>query len=282
MAKVPGSCGELAQGIINGGDLLITCPISWHSAVEFNFSERAGDEKENCKSYAAVRNFLSSRGCGRRFSLKIESQLPRGKGMASSSADIAASCAAAAKALGEAVAPDEIKNIALAIEPTDGVFFPGIVAFDHVRGGTLVNLGEPPKIKLAIFDFGGEIDTIDFNKRADLKPLRRAKQEEFAEAYSLVKEGIATGNPVLVGKGATVSALANQNILPKPHLEKMIIIGNHCGALGVNVAHSGTVAGVLFDSSVAGEFEKCVADILALCPGLDYLGSATLAGGGIF
>ncbi|MDR2006830.1 MAG: hypothetical protein LBP78_06285 [Acidaminococcales bacterium] len=282
MARVPGSCGELVQGVIDGGDLLITCPISWYSEVSISFAGNAADEAENCKSYAAVRAFLRNHGCERPFSLTIASKLPRGKGMASSSADIAAACAAAACALNLPAAPDEIKEIALAIEPTDGVFFPGIVAFDHIRGERLITLGVPPAIKLAIFDCGGEIDTIAFNKRTDLKVLRLEKQEEFAQAYALVREGIAGGNPVLVAKGATISALANQKILNKPYLEKMIIIGNNCGALGVNAAHSGVVAGVLFDGACGGEFEKCVRDVLAACPGLNYLGSAGLVGGGIF
>ena len=284
MAKVPGSCGELAQGVIDGGDLLVTCPISWHSEVNINFAfaARAADETENCKSYAAARGFLRNHGCDRPFALKIVSKLPRGKGMASSSADIAAACAAAACALDLPVAPDEIKKIALTIEPTDGVFFPGIVAFDHIRGERLIPLGAPPPIKLAIFDFGGEIDTIAFNKRTELKALRVEKQEEFAQAYALVQEGIAEGNPVLVGKGATISALANQKILNKPYLEKMIVIGNNRGALGVNAAHSGAVAGVLFAGARGGELEKCVRDILSACPGLKYLGSADLSSGGIF
>jgi L-threonine kinase len=283
MAKVPGSCGELAQGVMDGGDLLITCPISWHSEVDIDFSAPAADEAENFKSYAAARAFLSRHGSDRPFSLTIRSELPRGKGMASSSSDIAAACAAAARALDLPVSPDEIKAIALSIEPTDGVFFPGIVAFDHIHGERLVHLGAPPAIKLAIFDFGGEIDTIAFNKRADLRALRLEKQEEFAESYALVREGLATGNPVLVGKGATISALANQKILRKPGLEKMILIGNGCGALGVNAAHSGAVAGILFDGGAsAGELGKCVRDVLAACPGLIYLGSADLVGGGIF
>ncbi|MDR3349067.1 MAG: hypothetical protein LBO03_05620 [Acidaminococcales bacterium] len=282
MAKVPGSCGELAQGFIDGGDLLVTCPISWHSEVNISFAADVADETKDCKAYAAVRQFLQNNGCGRPFALTVISKLPRGKGMASSSADIAAACAAAARALDLPVTPEEIKKIALAIEPTDGVFFPGIVAFDHIRGERLINLGAPPPIKLAIFDFGGEIDTIAFNKRNDLRALRLEKQEEFAQAYALVREGIADGNPVLVGKGATISALANQKILHKPYLEKMIVIGNNCGALGVNAAHSGAVAGVLFDGARGGELGKCVRDILAACPGLKYLGSADLVGGGIF
>ena len=282
MAKVPGSCGELAQGIINGRDMLITCPISWHSEVVIEFvPARPHDVEENYKSYEAVRQLLRNHRQERDFSLIIRSTLPRSKGMASSSADIAAACAAAAQALEFPVDLAEINKIALAIEPTDGVFFPGIVAFDHIRGDRLELLGEPPDIKLAIFDFGGEVDTTAFNRRTDLTALRRKRQADFAESYALIKEGLATGNPVLIGKGATISALSNQIILPKPCLEKIMLISSGYGALGVNIAHSGTVAGVLFDAGRFHEIKPCTAAILAGCPDLDYLGTVNLVPGGI-
>lgn len=284
MAIVPGSCGELAQGIFNGSDILITCPISWYSKIEIDFSRPDPvDEKQNYKSYQAVRALLAEYKLEQDFTLKINSQLPRGKGMASSSADIAAALAAAGSALALDVSAQEIREIALAIEPTDGVFLPGITAFDHIKGTVCEELGEPPKIRLAVFDFGGEVDTIAFNKRDDLTEMRLQKKDQFMEAYDLVKEGIATKNPVLIAKGATISALANQVILPKPDLEKIILIGNTYGALGVNVAHSGTVAGIMFAADVAdGAFDSCMHKILSDCPQLKYLGSAELVSGGIF
>lgn len=282
MAIVPGSCGELAQGVLDDNDILITCPISWYSDVSLTFrSPKPAEESENCKSYQAVRLLMAKHNIDKEFSLTINSKLPRGKGMASSSADIAASLAAAAKALALTVTADEICDIALTIEPTDGVFFSGITAFDHINGSVCDTLGEPPMIKLAIFDFGGEVDTIAFNKRGDLKELRAQKKDQFTEAYNLVREGLHTGNAVLVAKGATISALANQAILPKPSLEKIILIGNSCGALGVNVAHSGTVVGIMFGEDTS-EFDRCVETVCKNCPEVKYIGSANLVSGGIF
>ncbi len=282
MIKVPGSCGELAQGIFNGRNMLITCPINWYSAVTAKQAKApAGDKNKNCKSYAAVELLLKRYGQMLPVELQIQSDLPRGKGMASSSADIAASCQAVAKLLGKDLGEDEIKDIALAIEPTDGVFFSGIVAFDHIKGGVRQSLGDPPPIRIAVFDFGGEVDTITFNNNLDLTRIKNEKQLDFNEAYELIKEGLVSANPVLIGKGATISALANQKILPKPQLEKMIIEGNKYGALGVNVAHSGTVAGVLFDKSMLFEYDECVQAVLSACKNVNYLGAADMVPGGI-
>jgi L-threonine kinase len=201
--------------------------------------------------------------------------------MASSSADIAAACAAAARALHISLTPDDIKDIALSVEPTDGVFFPGVVALDHIRGGAVTNLGAPPPMRIAIWDFGGQVDTLLFNRRRDLVRLRREAQGDFAEAYALIKDGLSSGNSVLIGKGATISALANQKILPKDGLEKLILIAHRYGAVGVNVAHSGTVAGILFDGNELDGFEPCREKIAEECPELRYLGAARLISGGM-
>ena len=283
MVKVPGSCGELAQGFYEGQSILITCPVNWYSTVVADIAEVAPEEKtKNCKSYKAVDILLEKYGKTASVVLRIQSDLPRGKGMASSSADIAAACMATAKIFGQELTLEEIKDIALSVEPTDGVFMPGIFAFDHITGNCCQFLGSPPPIRLAIFDFGGEVDTVAFNKRADLATFKHEQQLDFSEAYALIKEGLETANPVLIGKGATISALANQKILPKPHLEKMILEAIKYGALGVNVAHSGTVAGVLFDKANLAEYSDCVQAVLAACPGIVYIGAADLIAGGIF
>lgn len=282
MAVVPGSCGELAQGIIDGHEVLITCPISWQSQVSIRFCESKSDDKSTCKSRRAVSLLFEKYSINKNFSLIINSNLPRGKGMASSSADIAASLKAAADLLGENITEQEVKDIALSIEPTDGVFFPGIVVFDHIKGDYYSYLGEPPAMKIAVFDCGGKVDTVAFNQRKDLKQLKLKGQDSFLESYRLIKEGIKTNNPVLVGKGATISSLANQHILPKKSLEKIILFGNEHGAVGVNVAHSGTVIGILFDEKNAKDFEKCVETVLANCSVISYLGSTNMISGGFY
>ncbi|MCX7781949.1 MAG: GHMP kinase, partial [Negativicutes bacterium] len=172
--------------------------------------------------------------------------------------------------------------IALSIEPTDGVFYPGIVAFDHISGFIRRNLGAPPAMSIAIFDVGGQVDTVSFNQRTDLAALNTAKEKEVREAFDLVAQGIATGDCRRIGKGATISARANQSILYKPCLEDVIQTGARYGAMGVNAAHSGTVLGVLFaGDSEPDAITACVAEITANCRYIRYLRTVNLVSGGL-
>lgn len=283
VAIAPGSCGELVQGIVNGRYFLVTCPISWYSEVEI-IPDAIGHLADHQRKLGqAVHRWLSSHDHAERpFIARVRSALPRGKGMASSSADIAAACVAIAKAMDATVSAEEIAAIAVAIEPSDGIFFPGIVAFDHVQGSWHTSLGEPPPMTLAVFDTGGRIDTLRFNQRKDLYELNCQKEAAVARAYDLVAEGLKQGLPKMIGEGATLSALANQIIVEKRGLEKAVECIGEYGAVGVNAAHSGTVVGVLFDNACLNGYAACVRQLLMLNENWHYLGQAKLVSGGIF
>lgn len=279
--KAPGSCGELVQGTISGQNFLITCPIDLFSEVELHpgagYRRQAGE-----KVLEAIQRTYSYLGLSATdYGVTVNSELPVGKGMASSSADISAACQAAALLAGKSLTPDEIADIALAIEPTDGVFYPGIIAFDHVSGTLRQNIGEPPLLYIAVFDAGGEIDTVCFNQRKDLAELNRAKESVVREAFELVVRGIAEKDGTLIGKGATLSALANQAILYKPCLETVIRISEEYYAAGVNVAHSGTVFGILFSPAQETRIAECIEAILCSCPEIVYLQTVRLISGGL-
>lgn len=279
---VPGSCGELVQGVVDGGHFLVTCPISWFAQATVWVESRAGvfGPSDRPKALRAARMVLERLGgaCGLR--VRLRSPLPLGKGMASSTADIAATAAAAARALGKELSPGELASLALGIEPTDGVFFPGIVLFDHLTGRRLEFLGPAPALKVLIVDPGGEVETISFNRRPELYRLNLAKEAEVRKALRLVREGMAEGDVVKVAKGATLSALANQAILPKPELDTVLDIAVSCGALGVNVAHSGTVMGVLYRDGEADP-EELKTKVLERFPYVRF-SCAGLVDGGVY
>ncbi len=247
--RVPGSCGELVQGTIGGVNFHVTCPVNLYSRVEVWLDP--GCPALSCppdrpKTRAAVLRTLELLGRpGLGGEVRVFSLLPPGKGMASSTADLAAACYATAAALGVTLREEELVPLLLSLEPSDGVFLPGIWLFDHVRGRIRTYLGEPLPLGLLALDFGGSVDTLEFNRRPDLPQLNRANEQYTAEALALVREGLARGDARLVGEGATLSARANQKILPRPYLEELVSFARRVGAYGVNVAHSGTVAGLL-------------------------------------
>ena len=168
--------------------------------------------------------------------------------MASSTADVAAAIAATALATGEEtdIHPAVIAKIALQVEPSDGIMFPGVAMLDHKRGGVVKTLGAPPPMRVVILDFGGHIDTLAFND-VDRDNALKHLEPEFEKALMLVTRGIRTGIAADIGAGATASAIANQQLLYKPQLDAVLRLAKDLGAAGVSAAHSGTVLGMLFE-----------------------------------
>lgn len=279
--KAPGACGELVQGTVCGKNFLITCPIDVFSEAEV-FINRSGTHQAGSKTIDAVYKTFAYLGIAMdHFVVQVHSNLFYGKGMASSSADISAACQAAALSVNKKLTVDEIADIALSVEPTDGIFYPGITLFDHVSGTVRRSLGHPPPMKIAIFDIGGEVDTVVFNRRYELNQLNSEKESQVRTAMNLVINGLEQGDCRLIGQGATLSALANQQILYKQDLETMIKIAEKFGAVGVNAAHSGTVMGVLFSSDYLEGLEECVNEMRRWCRNMKYVKTVNLISGGL-
>lgn len=251
-ARAPGVCGELAQGLLGSTYFLVTCPVDFFARVRVDlYHEPIGvNAPPHCaKTAAAVLRTLEYLGYGHLGArISISNPIPRSKGFGSSSADLSAGIAATGLALGIELTPAQIGQMALQVEPTDGVMFPGIALFDHRDGAVVEELGPPPPVEIVALDFGGEVDTLAFNQ-VDRGAQWRAVQPESDEALTLVSEGLRLGDPWTLGRGATKSALAAQQVLFKPRLPDVVSFGQMVGALGVNVAHSGTAIGVLLDAT---------------------------------
>ena len=253
--RAPGVCGELVQGMLDDVYFLVTCPIDFFARVKVELFQEGPQDWPNVeapsdtpKAAAAVSGTLAYLGREELAAkLTVSNPIPRGKGMGSSSADVAAAIAATGLALGEELSPGTVAKIALAVEPTDGVMFPGVALFDHREGRIVEELGPPPPMEIVAFDFGGSVDTLEFN-RVDRRSLWQSIQAETTEALELVRLGIQQGDPELLGRGAKLSALASQLVLAKPRLPEVAEFAQDCGAVGVNVGHSGTIIGVLLDA----------------------------------
>ena len=255
-ARAPGVCGELVQGMLGSVYYLVTCPIDFFSRVTVELYAAGPDEgnprvdaPEDCaKTACAVAHTLAWLGrSDLAAKVFVGNPIPRSKGMGSSSADLAAAITATYLALGNELGPETVAEIALGVEPTDGVMVPGLAIFDHREGRIKESIGPPPPMEIVALDFGGTVDTLEFN-RTDRSGLWRDIEGETTEALGLVKDGVERCEPVLIGRGATLSAWAGQRILPKPMLPAVAEFAESIGAVGVNVGHSGTIIGVLLDA----------------------------------
>jgi len=281
--KVPGSCGELAQGYLDNSNFLISCPIDIYSEVtvtSFHNKRSIEIDSKKRKTKEAILKLLdyyNIKDIGLR--VEVKTKLPEAKGMSSSTADLSAALLAVIRELKLNLDLSLVKNILLQIEPSDATFLKGINVFDHLEGKTMKCLGTIEPIPLLVFDYGGQVDTINFNARQDLLSLNKAKNKEIKEAYNLIKEGIQSSNKKLIGKGATISSLANQIILEKKDLEDLIkFLAKTDGFLGINIAHSGTVIGIMV--SGPKHFNEIIDIIRKKYPKLELLFKTKIINGG--
>lgn len=261
-ALAPGTCGELVQGMTTDGvDFLITCPVNQFAratATVYAGPSVSGllvsgvdhlpkTRRAVALALAEIERRVGSVGLSA--AVSVSSPIPVGKGMGSSSADIAAAVSAVASAAGVALPPEIIARIALAVEPTDGVMFPGIAMFDHRQGRIAESLGPPPPLEVIAVDRGGQVDTLAFNA-VDRRAQWAAVSGQTAAARDLVREGIRRGDPELVGRGATISAQVGHPPDAGQWVARALALAQEIGrgAVGVNVAHSGTVVGILLDA----------------------------------
>jgi L-threonine kinase len=217
-ASLPGTCGELFQGTLDGEACLVSCPITRYGTadVELTGAPAWTLPPGRPKAAAALRAWLARHHrtmvTGR---LGLASDLPRGRGYGSSTVYLGATLFALGAAFGTRLRPEEIGEVAATIEPTDSTLFPGLVLFAHRSGAWHESLGPAPPLGVIILDPGGEVDTVRFNQLEHRAVLARLASDH-REAFELLRRSLATGDWNGVGAAASLSAEAHQALLASP------------------------------------------------------------------
>ena len=260
-----GTFGELLQGAIEPEqDFLVTLPIARWSTVRVTLEpgtaelrvEPEGKVKALCVAAAVLARYGVSDGGV----LTLYSELPEGKGMSSSSADLVATVRAVGDAIGVRFTPAQTEDFLRGVEPTDGLMYRDVVAFHHRQVRLRRVLGPVPPLTIVGVDEGGQVDTVNFN--ASRPGIGAAHRREYRALLDLLGDALATGDVAAVGRVATRSAELNQARCHKRHLDRMTEICRDVGGLGIVVAHSGTMVGIAFsgtDPRLPGQVEAAVA-----------------------
>ena len=217
--------------------------------------------------------------------IEITSDVPRGIGMGSSTSDVTATIRAVADCHGIELSKEEIARLAVLAEcASDSVMIDDrVVLFAHREGVVLETFGPqlPPMFVLGC----------DTQPEAQVDTLRLPPadyDEDEIAAFGVLRAGlrraIATADVWLLAEVATASARINQRYLAKPGFELMLERCLAHGGCGIQVAHSGTVAGLIFDARSAGveqAIERCAAELtgagIAVELPIDLTGDATCA-----
>ena len=281
--RSPGSCGEFIQGSLGGTPFLLTCPVNRysHALADVQHPFRHNHFPLQAKARKARELTLALLGMEEENTpIYVRSDIPQGKGMASSSADIGAVAMATALLKGRELTLTELEKISLAIEPSDATFYPGVVLFDYLKGNLSKQMGVCPPMKIVIFDEWGSVDTVAFNNRVELPDLIREKEGLIEEALHLFELGINSKDVDLIGRASTISSFANQRILPKPDLYGVHEIGQYYGSSGTIIAHSGTIMGLIFPVDEKN-VDKVVREVLREHSNLSFLDTVETTNEGI-
>ncbi|MDU4878923.1 MAG: cobalamin biosynthesis protein [Clostridioides difficile] len=246
----PASCGEFVQGIIDDEEYLCSYAIDMYSKVyieEKLVDINLGRYKSRLAIEKVFEKFNLPKKYTKNISLNINSKIPVGKGMASSTADIGATIRATLSLIDKDLSSEEISKLAAEIEPTDSIFIDKNSIFNPLNGTVIKYLGNLTNAKVVILEPNKVLDTMKIRLRQDYNKLKVENKEVIKKSFALLEEGLKKNNLSLVGEACTLSSLANENIEKKEYLNEIKKISKKYGAYGVNIAHSGTVVGILID-----------------------------------
>lgn len=242
------SFGELLQGVsVDKDDFLVTIPIDLQSKAIFYHDPAAAELNIFPKYKSKVKKFVEL--IGAQYSIAVtgtivvESDIPEGKGLSSSTADMVAAFRAIENFTGKEFDREDIGAILRQIEPSDGVLYPGSVIYKHRKCTFVRSLGYFPATHIIAIDEGGVLDTISYNK------VKKDYSEEDRMLYALLCNDLvmafAANDIARVGIVATQSALMNQKYNNKKNLMRAISLLPDVDGLGVITTHSGTCIGIV-------------------------------------
>ncbi|MGJ7909072.1 GHMP kinase [Actinopolyspora sp. H202] len=180
--------------------------------------------------------------------LFLSSEVPDGLGMGSSSADVLATIRAVVDAYAAHLPSEIVSRIAVAAEhASDPLMFDDrALLFAQREGRVLEDLGGrlPPAVVVGCLTEGATgVDTLELGTHH----IRDRDVRVGERLRALLREAVTRSDVALLGRVGTESARHNQRILDKAQLESLVEIAERVGAVGLQIAHSGNVAGLLFD-----------------------------------
>lgn len=278
--SVPATCGEWMQGWSGRhGRVHISAPINWRTRakittqlgaieamVDTTLASEGVTEELPITRLAngnllvgnvrpRTKELLTAMSDGvppHTITVVMDTNVPVGKGMASSSADLGAAALAYEQARLGACEPlhvvprryvNDILEMITTIEPTDAVLYEGI-NYAGLDTGKIISCFQLPH-QLSVVVCVPEESRNTMDVRANQLGLSAATHKVDDAAFAKFKTACDTKNLALLGELATYSAEANQEILPTPQFDIVTSIAKEHNALGVLVGHSGTVCGII-------------------------------------
>lgn len=199
----PASCGEFVQGVLDNEEYLSSYAINLFSVATLEEGKEVihtGPRKSRRAMELVFEKFNIPVEESKKISLNINSQIPVGKGMASSTADIGATIKATLSMLGKSLTGEEISKLAVKIEATDSLLLNRHSIFNPLTADIKKYMGGIDNAKVVILEPDDILDTKSIRMTPNYRMYKMQNKEIIKESFSLLDEGLARNNLSLVGK----------------------------------------------------------------------------------
>jgi uncharacterized protein involved in propanediol utilization len=262
---VIGKVGEWLQGVDSEGAPVVyaltvgSSPFKTLTSVEpagiLEVMINPEAPAESAKVQKAIKELAISYGfktdCAYR--VTITGSPPRGKGLGSSSIDIASVLLAIKELHGWEISAAELFKLMCRVERSDYLFEPELIVAANPHDGSCAIVGSAPKCLVLAWDTdpGTVVDT---ESVLHLDLARRSFHEEYRELSSMIQNG-ATECLLSV---ATRSAELNNRILPKLGFSVAWKLVHELQNVGLIAAHTGTILGFALPQPVDKDMQRYI------------------------
>jgi uncharacterized protein involved in propanediol utilization len=196
--------------------------------------------------------------------LEIECAVATGVGLGSSTCDVVAAIRAVCDAHGAQLGPAEVARLAIEAEgAADPLMFDGMLLFAQRHGRVLESFGawvpEFTVLSIDTDEAGAGVDTLAL----PIPSYTEAELARFENMVGRAREAFRRRDRLGIAAVATESAMLNQRFLPMRQFAEIRAFAAAHDAFGVQISHSGTVAGVLFDPGRVPVMGSVAVQILA-------------------
>ncbi|CDF57286.1 serine/threonine protein kinase [Thermobrachium celere] len=241
-----GSLGEVLQGNYNGVDVLCSFPVNLYTRVYL--LKQDGYIDDNIKTYSFIKEISKIWKIELNYKVSIESNIPKMKGFASSTADILAAYLALIKEHRRQFDIDEFVKASINVEPTDSIIFSNATLFDYKTGNFRMSLGEYFKFYCICFEGKEGVDTLRFNREVKV-PLERVD-----DLVPILKEAVKEKSTEKLSYVSTESIKRNQRRLSYTYLDDILKLCRCCDGYGIIGAHSGNMLSIIYDDREKRDF----------------------------
>jgi uncharacterized protein involved in propanediol utilization len=262
---IGGKIGEWVQGVDQTGDPIIyslavtKSPFQTRTVVEqsdaLSVVIQSEKPRDHSKTRRAILVFADAYGFAHdcNYRIVIDGSTPRGKGLGSSSIDVASALLGVRKQRALDLSKTELYKVMCRVERSDYLFEPQSIVAANPLDGSHSFVTRAPECSILAWDTE-PLKSVETDTLRHLDQSRRAFEREYRDMFAMIE----TGDISLILQAATRSAEINNRLLPKTGFDAARKLVKKAGRVGLAAAHTGTWLGFVLPRPIDGSARRLI------------------------